>query len=203
MRVDFYFGLGSRYSYLAFTQIARIEAETGCRFTLYPISSVELMALRGASPFEGPPLSGQYDWAYRRRDAERWAAHYGVPYVEPQKLPEDHRLMARACRAADLQERLRPYCDALFRAVFVDHRVIDAPTCVEIAGVIGLDAPRLRADLDSPAVQRRVTDDASEACRRGAFGVPTFFVGDEMFWGNDRLVLLEDQLAQATRAALR
>ena len=200
MQVDFFFGLGSRYSYLAFTQIARIEAETGCRFTLRPISSVELMALRGASPFQGPPVSGQYDWAWRRQDAERWAAHYGVPFVEPEKLPEDHRLMARACRAADLQDALRPYCEALFRAVFAEHRTIDAAACGDVARSIGLDPLRLLADLASPAVERRVTQDAAEACRRGAFGVPTFFVADEMFWGNDRLVLLEDHLARAVPA---
>jgi 2-hydroxychromene-2-carboxylate isomerase len=73
MEVEFFFGLGSRYSYLAFTQIARIEASHSCTFNLQPISSVELMHLRGTSPFQGPPLSGQYERNYRRSDAEAWA----------------------------------------------------------------------------------------------------------------------------------
>lgn len=198
MNVEFYFGLGSRYSYLAFTQIGRIEAETGCTFELLPISSIELMALRGASPFVGAPLSGQYDWTYRREDAERWAAHYGVPFVEPAKLPEDHRLMARACRAADLQHRMRPYCDDLFRAVFAQHRRIDPDACADIARAAGLDAARFRSDIASPAVEGRISADAEAAKHRGAFGVPTFFAGDTMFWGNDRLVLLEAHLQRAT-----
>jgi 2-hydroxychromene-2-carboxylate isomerase len=105
-KVDFYFGLGSRHSYLAFTQIAGIEARYGCRFALHPISSIELMELRGISPFKGPPVSGQYDWGYRGNDAAAWADYHGVPFVEPKPLSQDHRLMARACHAAGLQEVL-------------------------------------------------------------------------------------------------
>jgi 2-hydroxychromene-2-carboxylate isomerase len=71
--VEFFFGLGSRYSYLAFSQISRIEATLGCRFLLRPLGSMELLKLLGRSPFAGAPLSGQYEWEYRRKDAEAWA----------------------------------------------------------------------------------------------------------------------------------
>jgi 2-hydroxychromene-2-carboxylate isomerase len=193
-RIDYYFGLGSRYSYLAFTQIDRIERAHGCSFVLHPISSVELFALREASPFEGKPLSGQYDWQWRRRDAERWADYYGVPFREPAPLPRDHRLMARACHAAAAQGDLRAYSAALFRAVFVDHATIDADACAALAAALGMDGQRLARDMESTAVDERVTAAAREAKARGAFGVPTFFVHDEMFWGNDRLPLLEHRL---------
>jgi 2-hydroxychromene-2-carboxylate isomerase len=193
-RIDFYFGLGSRYSYLAFTQIERIERVYGCHFALHPISSVELFTLRQASPFEREPASGQYDWDWRRRDAERWAGLYGVPFREPAPLPADHRLMARACHAADLQGQLRAYAAALFRAVFADHATIDADACAVLAAGLGMDWSRLAHDMTSAAVEARVSAVAGEAKARGAFGVPTFFVGDEMFWGNDRLPLLEHWL---------
>jgi 2-hydroxychromene-2-carboxylate isomerase len=208
--VDVYIGLGSRYSYLAFTQLARLEESCACSFALHPISSVELMALRGVSPFDGTPLSGQYDWAYRRRDAEYWAAFYGVPFLEPQRLPCDHRLMARACHAAALQDNLQRYCAALFRAVFVEHRRIDVACCVALATGLGLDAEQFAQDMESARIDHRVTQTAIEAHRRGAFGVPTFFVDDAMFWGNDRLPLVERRLrrelsierVQAERSAL-
>jgi 2-hydroxychromene-2-carboxylate isomerase len=193
--VEFYFGLGSRYSYLAFTQIDRIGAAYSCAFSLHPISSVELMQLRGASPFQGPPQSGQYEWDYRRRDAEAWASYYDVPFVEPKPLPEDHRLMARACHAAGLQGALRAYCEAMFQAVFAGHQRIDSRTCAAIAARIELDAQLFAAAIDSSAVNERVTASARRALERGAFGVPTFFIGDRMFWGNDRLVLLEHYLS--------
>jgi 2-hydroxychromene-2-carboxylate isomerase len=197
--VEFFFGLGSRYSYLAFTQIARIEASHSCTFSLQPISSVELMQLRGESPFQGTPLSGQYEWDYRRRDAQAWAKYYRVPFLEPKPLPEDHRLMARACYAADMQGALRPYSEAMFQAVFVGNERIDAQTCVEIASRIKLDARLFGEAIRSNAVNERVIAGARRAFERGAFGVPTFFVGDRMFWGNDRLVLLEHYLVRRDR----
>jgi len=180
--VEFFFGLGSRYSYLAFTQIARIEAAYSCTFDLQPIGSGELLNLRGASPFQGAPLSGQYEWDYRRRDAEAWAEYYGVPFVEPKPLPEDHRLMARACHAAGMQGALRRYCEAMFQAVFVSNEDIDEQTCTAIASRIKLDVRLFGEAISSSSVNERVTESARRAFERGAFGVPTFFLGDRMFW---------------------
>jgi len=194
--VDFYYGLGSRYSYLAFTQLEGIERRRQCSFRLHPISSVELMQMHGRSPFEGQPVSGQYDWSYRRCDAEAWAALYGVPFVEPAELPGDHRLMARACHAAAAQHALRDYSAALFGAVFVRHETVDAQQCVALAASIKLDTRRFAADLECDRIASDVTAAARAAFERGAFGVPTCFVGDQMFWGNDRLVLLEHWLGR-------
>ena len=197
--VEFFFGLGSRYSYLAFTQVPRIEASYSCRFNLHPIGSEELLKMRGASPFQGAPLSGQYEWDYRRRDAAAWAEYYRVPFVEPKPLPRDHRLMARACHAAGMQGELRRYCEALFQAVFVNNDEIDEQTCQVIAARIHIDAKLFAEAIKSSAADERVTASARRAFDRGAFGVPTFFVGDRMYWGNDRLVLLEHYLAHQSR----
>jgi 2-hydroxychromene-2-carboxylate isomerase len=76
VEVEFFYGVASRYSYLASTQLPAIEQATGCRFRWRPLFSGDLLALRGVSPFKQPPPSGQYDWSYRRRDAEEWAAYY-------------------------------------------------------------------------------------------------------------------------------
>jgi 2-hydroxychromene-2-carboxylate isomerase len=193
-QVEFVFGLGSRYSYLASTQLDSIAARTGCEFTWVPVSSVALMAAGGLTPFAGEPQSGQYLGDYRRRDAQDWAAYYGVPFVEPQPAPEDHRLMAGATLAAGLQDALVPYAKALLDAVFVRHLRIDLGACTAVAATIGLNSARFRAALEDPATARRVDEDATRYAARGAFGVPTFFAGERMFWGNDRLVLLEHWL---------
>jgi 2-hydroxychromene-2-carboxylate isomerase len=192
--VECFYGLGSRYCYLAFTQLARLETTYHCRFDLQPISSVELMALRGISPFQGPPPSGQYDWAYRRRDAKAWADHYGVPFVEPRPLPGDHRLLARAAVAAGLQGALRRYSEALFHDLFVGGFEVDLARCRSISARLSLNVERFEIDMVSRRVDERVSEHAKRAHRRGAFGVPTFFVGERMFWGNDRLPLVEDCL---------
>ena len=100
--VMFYYSIGSRYSYLASTQIESLEADTDCIVRWRPLWSADLMRLRGANPFAGEPISGQYDWTYRQQDAEAWAEYYGVPYREP----AGHGLDVRIGRAELLAELL-------------------------------------------------------------------------------------------------
>src|SRR5918996_5126174 len=99
--VDFYLGLGSRYSYLAASQVDRIEKTYNCRFVWKPIASGALMARRGGNPFRGEPLSGQYDWGYREYDAKCWASYYGIPFREPVAFRTDPatRVASRARRS--------------------------------------------------------------------------------------------------------
>jgi 2-hydroxychromene-2-carboxylate isomerase len=99
--IDFYYSIGSRYSYLASTQIDALKKETGCHVEWYPINSARLIAQRKSSPFEGKPVSGQYEWIYRELDAKRWAKFYGVPYLEPRgRVHFDSELLALSCTAA-------------------------------------------------------------------------------------------------------
>jgi 2-hydroxychromene-2-carboxylate isomerase len=194
-QIDAYIGLGSRYSYLAFTQFDRIERTHRCNFVLRPLSSIELMQLRGRSPFEGPPSSGQYEWDYRRCDAEAWARYYDVPYLEPASLPEDHRLMAKACWATGNQIGMRAYCGALFRSVFVHREAVDHALCLALARKLGLDTEAFAERFRDDAIDDVVSSTAQSAISHGVFGVPSFLVDDRMFWGNDRLVLLEHYLS--------
>jgi len=100
LEVDFYYGLGSRYSYLASTRLAALEEETGCRFVWHPIKSGDLVRLRGRNPFDGSEPSGQYNWDYRQYDAECWAEFYDVPYSEPKNFRVDPLYLVLATLAA-------------------------------------------------------------------------------------------------------
>jgi 2-hydroxychromene-2-carboxylate isomerase len=104
--------------------------------------------------------------------------------------------MALACLAADRQGALVPCCRALFRMIFVDGRVIDDDAIDALPAELGLDPARFAADLAAPATAARHEALLDEAHGRGAFGVPTFFLGERLFWGNDRLVLLEAALGR-------
>jgi 2-hydroxychromene-2-carboxylate isomerase len=147
--VDFFYGLGSRYSYLASTQIAYVEAETGCRVRWRSIFSGDMFAARGRDPFQGRPVSGQYEWAYRRRDAERWAAYYGVPYREPDDVAVDLRRLALACTAAARLDAVEAFSRGLFQALFVDGiSPLDDEFCVTLAQQVGLDPAGFRRALD-------------------------------------------------------
>ena len=193
--VDFYLGLGSRYSYLAASQVDRLETEHGCRFVWKPIASGALMDRRGGNPFRGEPLSGQYDWSYREYDAKCWADYYGIPFREPVTFRVDPDRLALACLAADGQGALVPCCRLLQKLIFVDGVAIDDETIAELPKHLGLDEQAFRRDLAASQTRTRHEGLLDEARARGAFGVPTFFLGDRMFWGNYRLVLLEAALA--------
>jgi 2-hydroxychromene-2-carboxylate isomerase len=195
--VAFYYSVGSRYSYLAATQIAALVRDTGAKVDWVPVSSVALMRAAGYEPFRGAPPSGQYDFKFRKVDAEAWAAYYGVPYREPADplgLPGE---CAIAACAASLMDAVVPFSHAFFRAHFVDSRRIRGNADIEtIAAAAGLDRRRFAALLADPASKTRHRENIEHARRDGAFGVPSFVVGGRLFWGNDRLPLVRHALGQ-------
>ena len=196
--VEFFYGIGSRYSYLASTQMDALERDTGCTVIWRPLYSGALMERRGMHPFrQDTPPSGQYDWRYRRYDAEGWAAYYGVPYVEPAGGIKEYELYGRACVAADRQGACAAFSAALFAAIFTEGRdAISLDDIVTIAAVAGLDGDALRDMIDDAETEARHERNLEDAVAAGAFGVPTFVAGGRTFWGNDRLALLKDFLTR-------
>jgi 2-hydroxychromene-2-carboxylate isomerase len=190
--VDFYYGLGSRYSYLAATQIAALERDYGAEVAWHPLTSGALMDLRRQNPFHGAAASGQYDWGYRQRDAEDWAALYGVPFLEPVgRLTFDRDLPALACLAAKRMGEVVAYSHAMFRLMFVEDReTVTRDDAIETAAALGLDRRAFADALASADLVAEHDRELAAAHARGTFGVPTFFVGGRMFWGNDRLPLV-------------
>jgi 2-hydroxychromene-2-carboxylate isomerase len=191
--VDAYLGLGSRYSYLASTQLDRIAADAGVGFNWIPIVSADLFA-PGRNPFEGQPASRQYDMRYREADARAWAEYYVVPFREPTgRLSFDPVLLVRAALAAG--EARMPIMKRLFQAVFVDERTrVDAADVADFAQMVGLDRYKFRKALADPTLEAERLVLAEKAKSRGVFGVPYFIVGNRSFFGNDRLTLLHHYL---------
>lgn len=196
--VDFYFGPGSRYSYLASTQLARIERETGCRFRWLPLQSGPLISAGRKDPFAGG--AGQYDWDYRKQDAAAWARLYGIEYLEPvDRLTFDPLRAALACLAGERQGAVEFFSRAVMSLIFVTPgETLVQEDFERAADVGGLDVGRFRSDMASDGLVHDMEARVEEAAGRGAFGVPTFFLGERMFWGNDRLVLLEAALRERT-----
>jgi len=197
--IDFYYAIGSRYSYLAASQIDSLENDTGCHVHWYPVNSRTLMQLRGNDPFGGAAPSGQYEWAYREVDAKRWAELYGIPFLEPRnRVVFDSEQLALAATAAKRLGRVREFSRSLFSAMFVEEDVtrIDREECISRAARCALPRHRFEAELDSPATADEHVAAVQRACRGGAFGVPTFVVNESLFWGNDRLALLRHHLSR-------
>jgi 2-hydroxychromene-2-carboxylate isomerase len=191
-KIDFYYSIGSRYSYLASTQIASLEKETGYQVGWHPINSVRLIAQRETSPFNGKPVSGQYEWSYRELDAQRWAKYYGVPYLEPRgRVQFDPELLALACTAAKYFGKVEAYSHLLFAAMFQDSRsAIDQQACIVCAEACGISRIDFQRILRAAETIDQLNATINTAFDRGVFGVPTFIALDELFWGNDRMVLL-------------
>src|SRR5262249_45579206 len=149
--VDAYLGLGSRYSYLASTQLDRIAADAGVTFNWIPIVSADLFT-PGRNPFEGTPVSPQYEGRYREADARAWAEYYVVPFREPTgRLSFDPGLLVRGALAAG--EARIPMMKRLFQAVFADERTrIDVAEIADFAQVVGLDRFKFRKVLADPAM---------------------------------------------------
>lgn len=188
--VDFYYGLKSRYSYLAASQIPKIERETNSKFIWKPIYSGDLMRLRGQNPFTEQSVSGQYNFDYRHQDAKRWANYYEIPFHEPKKSSLKPQDLALFTLTAGKYNRLVEYSQAMFDAIFVRGLEIDEKLAIAIAKNLGIPESEFVETLESTDAIAQLTSLTQAAFERGAFGVPTFFVGEEMFWGNDRLVLL-------------
>jgi 2-hydroxychromene-2-carboxylate isomerase len=201
--VNFYYSIGSRYSYLASTQIDILRQETGCEVEWHPVNSVRLIAKREISPFNGKPVSGQYEWSYRELDAKRWADFYGVPYHEPRgRVHFDSELLARACTAANHFGKVEEYSCLLFAAIFQNSlsKIIDENACVICAETCGISAADFRAALTAQEVANQLDTTIDSAFQAGVFGVPTFVASGELFWGNDRIVLLRHYLCSQRNA---
>jgi 2-hydroxychromene-2-carboxylate isomerase len=194
--VDFYYSIGSRYSYLAQSQIAALEHDFGVAVRWFPLQSVALMRAAGRTPFEGPAASTQYMPAYRSRDAERWAKLYGLTYREPDWAKIDFARVNLAAVAAAAQADPRRYSMALFRHAYgSEAAAFDDPALAALARAAELDGDRLVAEIDAPETHARHHATLEAALSVGVFGVPSFVIAGAVFWGNDRIVLLRHHLA--------
>lgn len=198
--VDFYYSIGSRYSYLAHSQVSALEHDFGIAVRWRPLDSRALMRAAGHVPFEGTPQSKQYTPAYRSLDVARWARLYGIPYRELDWSGIDFARVNRAAVAAGAQADPRDYSTRLYHRVFgagaislPDHEL------ASIAREAGLDADRLIADIDGPETGARHHATIEAAVAAGVFGVPSFVISGEVFWGNDRIPVLRHHLSGRKR----
>jgi 2-hydroxychromene-2-carboxylate isomerase len=194
--IDFYYSIGSRYSYLASTQIDTLIRENRCRVEWHPIDSVRLIAQSKHNPFDGKPISSQYEWTYRELDAQRWAQLYKIPYIEPRgRVNFDSELLARACTTAKRLGKVEEYSRVLFAAMFQDSlSKIDERECIDRAEICGISANDFQLALREDETLNQLNITINSALDRGVFGVPTFIALGELFWGNDRIILLREYL---------
>ena len=191
--VEFYFDVGSPAAYLAWTQLPRIarEARSEIEYRPFLLGGV-FQATGNRSPME-VPAKGQY----LQDDLQRFAKRYGVPFRHNPFFPINTLMLMRGALGLQLREpgRMVPYVDAVYRAIWVDGKNMNDPATV--AGVLkeaGFDPEKILALASDPAVKDELKVVTQEAVARGVFGAPTFFVGTQMFWGQDRLDFVKEAM---------
>jgi 2-hydroxychromene-2-carboxylate isomerase len=196
VRLDFWCELASPYSYLAAMRIDALAGAAGVEVRWQPFTLGPMFAAAGwtTSPFNVYPDKGRYMW----RDVEREAAAIGVALQRPSTFPRNSVLAARVALVGVERGWGPRFIRAALAANFADDRDMAAPDVIDdlLAG-LGLDGPALRAEAEGPGYRPALRVATQRAAELHIFGAPTFVVGDELFWGNDRL---ERALSWAQRA---
>ena len=192
--VEFYFDFGSPYSYLAYKALPAVAAAQGAQIAWRPmLLGVVFKATGNHSPIE-VPAKGK--WLHL--DLQRWAAHYGAVFKHNPHFPINTLVLMRGAtgmlmRGADFGK----YVETVFNAMWQEPRNLGDTQ--EVAAVLrhaGFDAEAFLTLVNDGAVKEQLKKNTEEAVARGVFGAPTFFVGEEMFWGQDRLDFVTEALAR-------
>jgi 2-hydroxychromene-2-carboxylate isomerase len=195
--LQFWFEFASTYSYPAAMQVEARAAEAGIAVSWRPFLLGPIFQAQGwnDSPFNIYPAKGRYMW----RDLERLCARAGLAYRRPSRFPRPSLIAARvACVGADA-----PWGPAFVRAVYQanfaeDREIGEEAVVTSILRALDVDAVAVVARAGTPETKARLRANTDEAVARGIFGAPSFVVGDELFWGGDRL---DDALAWARSTA--
>lgn len=191
--VEFFFDLGSPASYLAHTQLPELCRETGATLVYRPMLLGGVFQATGNASPAMIPAKGRY----MIRDLARFAERYGVPMRFNPHFPINTLTLMRLLVAVQLHqsERFAEAARVLFQAIWVDGVNMGDPA--KVAGVLaaaGFDAAALQTQIAEPQVKDALKATTEEAVKRGVFGAPTCFVGEEMFFGQDRLDFVREAL---------
>lgn len=192
--VEFFFDVGSPTAYLASTQLPALCERAGAALVYRPMLLGGVFQATGNVSPVSVPAKAKY-WSI---DMDRWAQRYGVPLARNPYFPINTLLLMRAINGVQMRmaERFDDFLRAAFNAIWVDAlNLNDATVTATVLIDAGFDPAQIMAlanDAEVKAVLRASTD---EAVARGVFGAPTMFVGEQMFWGQDRLDFVQQALA--------
>ncbi|OJW21758.1 MAG: hypothetical protein BGO51_18440 [Rhodospirillales bacterium 69-11] len=198
LHVDYYASLNSPWTHLGAARIERMTADHGASLRIWPVDFGTIFPASGGLPL---PKRAPQRQAYRMMELKRWRDHLGIPIrLEPKYFPAQEQLAA--CCTIAVRETIG---DA--EAIRLAHRVLkalweedkdtgDRATLSDLIAQVGLDADRVLTLGADPRWAEKRTADTRAALDRGVFGAPSYVIGDEIFWGQDRLEFVERRLAR-------
>lgn len=193
--IELFFDFRSPYSYMAYTQLREMDVVIALR----PMKLRKVMELVGNVPTS---ITCQVKGRYARVDLARWAQRYGVPLTPPDMGAIDGEACSLAVLAAKSPADATTITLALYRTIWSEGKSL--ATRDHILAVIAaarIDVGPIADGIDAPEVVAQLDANTAEAAERGVFGSPTVFVGEAMFFGNDRLDFVREELARLEEAA--
>ena len=188
--VEFYFDLGSPYSYLAYYRLLQMAEQQEIQIVYKPILLGGVFKATGnRSPIE-IPVKGVYSIL----DMQRWAEYYQIPMQMNPHFPMNTLTLMRILTGVQLLhvEKFEQVLKLLFDAMFGTPQNLNEPTVLaEVLKPSGFSVEDIMSIVQSDVVKQKLITETEQAIQRGIFGAPTFFVGDEMYWGQDRLHFVE------------
>jgi 2-hydroxychromene-2-carboxylate isomerase len=192
--VEFFFDVGSPTAYLASTQVQKLAFDAGATLVYRPMLLGGVFKATGNSSPVTVPAKGK--WMFS--DMSLWANRYGVtlkmnPFFPINTLPLMRGAVAMQMR---MPEKFDAYLAAVMNAIWQDEKNMGAPAVIaEVLTQIGLDPSAFMAMIGDDEIKAALVKNTEEAVSRGVFGAPTFFVGDQMFFGQDRMMFVKEALS--------
>ncbi len=183
-QVEFFFDVGSPNAYLAYTQLPKIATDTGASLIWKPMLLGGVFKAIGNQTPVNIPAKKKYMFA----EIERFAQAYDVPFAMNLNFPIITLVLMRGAVSYQMNGDFQRYVATCFEAIWVTSRNLNDPR--EVASVLtlaGFDAEDFKSRIADPEAKKKLKQNTKEAVERGVFGAPTFFVGDQMFFGQDRL----------------
>ena len=191
--VEFFFDFGSPASYLAWTQLPRIARAADAQIIWRP------MLLGGVFKATGnqSPVMLPSKGAWMLKDLARFASRYGVPMQFNPNFPINTLTLMRGAAGYQNDERFEHYVQVMFEALWTQRKNLGKPEMVaEVLSAAGFAPAEFEQLINDDAVKERLKATTEEAIKRGVFGAPTFFIGTEMHFGQDRLDFVAEALAR-------
>lgn len=199
VNAEFLFDFGSPNAYLAHKVLPEITARTGVAFDYVPVLLGGIFKLTGNKPpmvaFGGIKNKMEYE----QLEMRRFIARHGIAQFRfNPNFPVNTLTIMRAAVAAQANGDLLRYADAVFHHMWEAPKKMDDPDVIRSALIeSGFNADCLLEQAQTPEIKQRLMDNTERAVARGVFGSPSFFVGDELYFGKDRLRDVEDELLRA------
>lgn len=191
--VEFYFDLGSPTTYLAYTQLPKICADTGSQLIFVPmLLGAVFNATGNASPAMIPAKA-----PYMIQDLSRFAQRYGVPLKFNPHFPINTLTLMRAVTGMQMRQpdRFLGFIDCLFNALWVQARNLNDPaTVAAVLSENGFNPDEVLALSNDDAVKSTLKENTETAIKRGVFGAPSMFIENQLYFGQDRLDFVEEAL---------